>query len=47
VLTKEVWERTQNLAILKQFQTCLKAKREKGVGTPFPPHYSPAYKRFK
>jgi len=32
-----VSERTQKkLAILKQLQTNLKAKHEKGVGTPFP-----------
>jgi len=36
VLTKKVWERIQKIAILKQLQTHFKAKREKGVGTPFP-----------
>jgi len=35
VLTKEVWEPIQKIAILKQFKTHFKAKREKGVGTPF------------
>jgi len=36
VLTKKVWERIQKIATLKQLQTQYKAKREKGVGTPFP-----------
>jgi len=36
VLTKKVWERTQKIAILKQLPTHFKAKREKGVGKPFP-----------
>jgi len=36
VLTKELWERTQKTAILKQLKTRFKAKREKGVTTPFP-----------
>jgi len=36
VLTKEVWERTQKLAIFMQIPTHFKAKHEKGVGTPFP-----------
>jgi len=36
VLTKKVWERIQKIAILKQLPTHFKAKREKGVGTPFP-----------
>jgi len=36
VLTKNVWERTLKIVILKQLQTHFKAKREKGVGTPFP-----------
>jgi len=35
VLTKKVLERIQKIAILKLFQTHFKAKREKGVGTPF------------
>jgi len=43
VLTKKVWERTLKIAILKQLQTHFKAKREKGVGAPFPPHYTPAF----
>jgi len=30
-----VWERIPRIAILQQFQTHFKAKREKGVGTPF------------
>jgi len=34
---KKVWERTQK-NILKQLQTHFKAKCEKGMGTPFPPH---------
>jgi len=29
-------ERIQKIAILKQLQTHFKAKREEGVGTPFP-----------
>jgi len=33
---EKVWERTQKIAILKQLQTHFKAKREKGVGMPFP-----------
>jgi len=36
VLTKEVWERTQKIAILKQLRTHFKAKHKKGVGTLFP-----------
>jgi len=36
LLTKEVWERIQKLAILKQLQSYFKAKREKGVRTLFP-----------
>jgi len=36
VLPKKLWERIQKIAILKQLQTHFKAKREKGVGTPFP-----------
>jgi len=42
-LTKEMWESTQKITILKQLQTHFKAKHEKGVGTPsnrFPPHYT-------
>jgi len=35
---KKVWERTKKIAILKQLQTHFKAKCEKGMGTPFPPH---------
>jgi len=31
-----VWERIQKIANLKQLQTHFKAKRENGVGTPFP-----------
>jgi len=45
VLTKKVWERIQKSAILKHLPTHFKAKREKGVGTPFPSvpsHYTPA-----
>jgi len=29
---------------LKQFRTNLKEKHEKGVGTPFPPNYTPGHK---
>jgi len=36
MVTKKVWESIQKIAILKQLQTHFKAKREKGVGTPFP-----------
>ena len=36
VLTKNVWERTQKISILKQVQTHFKAKLEKDVRTPFP-----------
>ena len=36
VLTKEVWERTQKLAIFKQLQTQFTAKHEKRVGAAFP-----------
>jgi len=39
LLTKEVWVDSRHpkiLAVLKQLQTCFNAKREKGVGTPFP-----------
>jgi len=43
VLTKKVWERTEKLSILKQLQTHFKAKHEKDVGKPFPPHYTPGY----
>jgi len=43
VLTKKVWERSHKTAILKQLQTYFKAKHEKGVGTPFPLHYTPCY----
>jgi len=44
VLTKKVWERTQQLAILKELQTYFKAKREKGVGTLFSPRvHAPLY----
>jgi len=39
-----VWERIKKIAILKQLRTNLKAKHEKGVGTPFPPHYTPGHK---
>jgi len=42
VLTNMVWERTQETAILKQLQIHFRAKREKDVGMPFPPHYTPA-----
>jgi len=38
-----VWERIQKVASLKQLPTRFKAKREKGVGTAFPPHYTPGY----
>jgi len=31
----------KKLDILKQFLTHFKAKHEKGMGTPFPPHYTP------
>jgi len=37
VLTKKVWERTQQLAISKELQTYFKAIREIGWGTPFSP----------
>jgi len=43
VLTKEVRERTQKLAISKQLQTHYKAKFEKGVGTPFPRVLAPLH----
>jgi len=43
VLTKKVWERIQKIATLKQLPTRFKAKREKSVGTAFPPHYNPGY----
>ena len=36
MLTKKVWERIQQIAILKQFPTLFQAKFEEGVGTPFP-----------
>jgi len=36
VLTKKVWERIQKIAVSKQLQSHFKAKREKGVGIPFP-----------
>jgi len=36
VLTKKVWKRIQKMAILIQPKTHFKAKREKGVETPFP-----------
>jgi len=42
VLTKKVWERIQKIAILKQLPNHFKAKCEKGVGTLFPLHYTPA-----
>ena len=35
VPTKKVLERTQKMAILNQLQIHIKAKREKGVETPF------------
>jgi len=35
VLTKKVWQRIQKISLLKQLPTHFKAKREKGVGTPF------------
>jgi len=38
-----VWKRIQKIAISKQFTTHFKAKREKDVGTPFPPHFTPAF----
>ena len=43
VLAKKVWERIQKIDNLKQLQTHFKAKREKGVGTPFPPNYTLEY----
>ena len=43
VLTKKVWERIQKIASFKQLQNQFEAKREKGVGTPFPPHYTPDF----
>jgi len=36
VLTKKVLDASKKRAILKQIPTHFKAKREKGVGTPFP-----------
>jgi len=36
VITKKMRERTKKMAILKQLHTHFKAKRQKGVGTPFP-----------
>jgi len=41
VLTRKVLEPSKKIAILKQLPTHFKAKREEGVGTPFPPHYTP------
>jgi len=32
------------MAISKQLQTHFKAKREQGVGTPIPPHYTLVHK---
>jgi len=45
VLTKEVWERAQKTShfTVEDLQTQFKAKHEKGMGTPFPPHYTPSY----
>jgi len=34
--TKKVWERIQKIAVLKQLPTHFEARREKGVGMPFP-----------
>jgi len=42
MLTKNVKERIQKIAILTQLPAYFKAKHEKGVGTPFPPHYTSA-----
>jgi len=36
-----VWIASKN-SHFKTASTHFKAKREKGVGTPFPPHYTPA-----
>jgi len=49
-VNKKVLERIQKIAILKQLQTHFNTKREKGVGTSFPPRYTPepctlAYRR--
>jgi len=41
VLTKRCWNASKKIAILKQLQTHFETKREKGVGTPFPSHYTP------
>jgi len=41
VLTKRCGNAPKKLVILKQFQTHFKAKPEKSVGMPFPPHYIP------
>jgi len=44
---KGVGTHPKKLAILKQLRTNLKAKHEKGVGTPwhaFPPHYTTGHK---
>ena len=46
MLTTKVWKRTQKIPILKQFPTHFKWKREKGVGTPFPTHYTPDFQTF-
>ena len=40
---KKLWELIQKIAISKQFPTHFEEKREKGSGTPFPPHYTPAF----
>jgi len=36
-----VWERIQKIAISKHLKTHFKAKREKGLGTPFTTSYHP------
>jgi len=36
-----VCERIQKIATLKQLQIHFETKCEKGVGMPFPPHYTP------
>jgi len=36
MLPKEVFEPIRKIAILKQLKTHFKAKREKGMGMPFP-----------
>jgi len=43
VLSKKVWERIQKIAIVKQLQSHFKAKRGKGLETPFPPNYTLVY----